>query len=370
VIRLFQPTLGEHELAAITGVFADQWPGSGPRVRQFEGAFASYIGVPPEQMIAVTSCTEGLFQAMAALELDATSEVLLPTVSFVGAAHAVHAAGARLRLIDVDPVTLNPHLEHIADALTPHTRAIVVLHYGGQLPEISAIAEFARAADVTLVEDTACGLGGSEGAVAYGTLGDVGVWSFDAMKLLVTGDGGMLRISDANLRRKIYDQVSLGGVTPGHEAEVGGVGWWKVNPSCAGRKARMNDLAAAIGLAQLAQLGVFVERRREIGRMYDSALSALPWIGLPPPPGNGVPYFYWIRTAPPIRDRLAAYLREHGVYTTFRYWPLHRTNLYADGRSYPGADQAADSTLLLPVHQNLSTVDVARVIDLMLGFRY
>ncbi|HVT17871.1 MAG TPA: DegT/DnrJ/EryC1/StrS family aminotransferase [Thermoanaerobaculia bacterium] len=367
MIRLFQPTLGEDELAAIAGVFADQWPGTGPRVRQFEEAFASYIGAPPEQMIAVTSCTEGLFQAMAALELDAASEVLLPTVSFIGAAHAVHATGARIRLVDVDPVTLNPRLEHIADALTPHTRAILVLHYGGQLPEISAIAELARAVGVTLVEDTACGLGGGQGA-AYGTLGDVGVWSFDAMKLLVTGDGGMLRISDANLRRKIYDQVSLGGVVPGHEVAGGAVEWWRVNPSCAGRKARMNDLAAAIGLAQLAKLDVFVERRREIGQTYDSALRGLPWIGLPPPQ-KGVPYFYWIRTAPPIRDRLAAYLREHGVYTTFRYWPLHRTKLYADGQSYPGADQAADSTLLLPVHQNLSTADVARVIDLMLGFR-
>jgi dTDP-4-amino-4,6-dideoxygalactose transaminase len=368
VIRLFQPTLGEDELAAITGVFADQWPGTGPRVRQFEEAFASYIGAPPEQMIAVTSCTEGLYQAMAALELDAASEVLLPTVSFIGAAHAVQAAGARIRLVDVDPATLNPRLEHIADALTPHTRAILVLHYGGQLPEISDIAELARAVGVTLVEDTACGLGGSQGAAAYGTLGDVGVWSFDAMKLLVTGDGGMLRISDASLRRKIYDQVSLGGVIPGHEVAVGAVEWWRVNPSCAGRKARMNDLAAAIGLAQLAKLDDFVERRREIGQMYDSALRDLPWIALPPPQ-KGVPYFYWIRTAPPIRDRLAAYLREHGVYTTFRYWPLHRTNLYADGQSYPGADQAADSTLLLPVHQNLSTADVARVIDLILSFK-
>ena len=94
MIRVFQPTLGQDELDAVAEVFADQWPGPGPRVKAFERAFADYVGVESEQMIAITSCTEGLFHSVEALELDSSAEVILSTISFIGAAHAVRASGA------------------------------------------------------------------------------------------------------------------------------------------------------------------------------------------------------------------------------------------------------------------------------------
>ena len=370
MIRIFQPTLGEDELAAVREVFSAQWPGLGPRVREFEKAFAGYLGAPAEHMVAVTSCTEGLFQAVSALDLDANSEVILPTISFIGAAHAVRTAGAHVRLVDVDPATMNPHPEQLARALTPRTRAILVLHYGGHYPEIGAIANLARASSVTLIEDAACALGGTHAGTSYGTFGDVGVWSFDAMKLLVTGDGGMIRVADPILREKISDRVSLGGVIPGFDSARGAsTPWWHVIPRDIGRNARMNDLTAAIGLVQLQRINGFVRRRRELASAYYAVLSAIPWIRLPPPaPAEGVPYFFWLQCAPKIRDRLAAFLRDRGVYATFRYWPLHRTGLYSDGRAYPGADLAAETTLLLPVHQNIADAEVALILELISDF--
>lgn len=370
MIRLFQPTLGQDELSAIAEVFADDWPGPGPRVKAFEKGFAAYIGAASEHMIAVTSCTEALFQSVAALELDASAEVVLPTISFIGAAHAVRAAGARLRLIDVDPLTLNPRPEHIEKALTLRTKAILLLHFGGRLDWIADIAELAKARDVVLIEDSACALGGTSNGDSYGTFGDIGVWSFDAMKLLVTGSGGMIRIRDDTLRKRVFHRVTLGGVRPGLERASSSLAhWWEVDPLCWGRLSVMNDLEAAIGLVQLRRINGFIDRRRQIVQMYDSAFAGIPSLQLPPPATTeSAPYFYWLQTAAGVREKLAYYLRERDVYTTFRYWPLHRTSLYADSGSYPGADRAADTTLLLPMHQNLSDSDVDRIVEAVLAF--
>lgn len=352
-------------------VFSDQWPGAGPRVKAFEGAFAKYVDAKSEQMIAVTSCTEGLFQSIAALELDSSDEVILPTVSFVGAAHAVRAAGAALRLVDVDRFSLNPRPEQLLEVLTSRTKAILLLHFGGRLDWIHDIAELAKVNNIALIEDSACALGGRCKGTAYGTFGDIGVWSFDAMKLLVAGDGGMIRVRDDILRKKILNRVNLGGVRPGfNEAANKPARWWEINPECWGRLSFMNDLVAAIGLVQLGRIDGFIQRRREVSQRYDEAFASVPWIRLPPPPSSeSVPYFYWIQTSPDVRDQLAYYLRERDIYTTFRYWPLHRTQLYADARQYPDADWASRTTLLLPVHQNLSDSDVDRVVDAVIAFK-
>ncbi len=368
---MFQPTLGPAELSAIAEVFADDWPGPGPKVKAFEEAFAAYIGAESEQMIAVTSCTEGLFQSVAALELGPSTEVILPTISFIGAAHAVRASGAGLRLIDVDPLTLNPLPEHVEKAVTSQTKAILLLHFGGRLDWIQDIARLAKARNIVLIEDSACSLGGRCNGDSYGTFGDIGVWSFDAMKLLVTGDGGMIRIRDDYLRQRVCHRVSLGGVRPGLEGAASSrARWWELNPVCWGRWSSMNDLVAAIGLVQLGRINGFMNRRREIVHMYDSAFAGIPWLRLPPPPtAESAPYFYWVQTPVDIRDKLANYLCERGIYTTFRYWPLHRTSLYADSGSYPGADLAADTTLLLPLHQSLSDSDVDRIVESVLTFK-
>ena len=371
MIRIFQPSLGEAELEAVAAVFADQWPGAGPRVKEFEKAFADYIGVHSDQMIAITSCTEGLFQAVAALELSTNAEIVLPTISFIGAAHAVRASGAALRLSDVDPLTLNPRVEHLERALTSRTKAIILLHFGGQMEWIQEIADLAKRRGITLIEDSACALGGKRSGASYGTFGDIGVWSFDGMKLLVTGDGGMIRVGDIPIRKNVFRGVNLGGVKPGLEAALKSRRrWWEIQPDGWGRLAWMNDVAAAIGLVQLQRLPAFIRRRREIASAYDSAFAMIPWIRLPPARDDeSVPYFYWIQTPAGVRDSLAEYLREREIYTTFRYWPLHRTALYADSGSYPGAEFAAESTLLLPLHQNLIDSELSRIIDSVTAFK-
>ena len=371
MINVFQPDVGGEELEAVRRAFESNWLGAGPRLQAFVGAFARHLRVAPDELCSVTTCTEALFQAVAALGFGPGDQVVMPSISFVGAANAVVACGATPVLCDVDPRTLNPHEDHVAAALTPRTRAVLVLHYGGHPGRIEAIAALGRERGVALVEDAACAVGSSAGGRMCGTFGDLGVWSFDSMKILVTGDGGMVRARDPRMAERIARQTFLGIDAPGMAKTEGGAPWWELDPEVPGRNARMNDLTAAIGLVQLERLPGLLERRARIAARYTAALEGVEWLLPPPGPDPGAEsswYLYWIQTAPGVRDALARHLLDRGIYTTFRYWPLHRMRLYADPGPFPGADHAAASTLLLPVHAGLADADVERVIDAVRAF--
>lgn len=372
MINVFQPCVGDTELNALIPVFNSGWLGAGTRLAEFLQGFAHHLNVSVAELQSVSTCTEGLFQAVAALGLAPGDEVLLPAVSFVGAANAILAHGARPVLCDVDRRTLNPTPEHVEAAITPRTKAIIVLHYGGHPGWIEEIAAIAYTRSLKLIEDAACAVGSSVGGRMCGTFGDIGVWSFDSMKILVTGDGGMLWTRDPAIAARIGYGTFLGLDAPGITKAATQGAWWELDPVLPGRRARMNDVSAAIGAVQLARLPNFLQRRALIAARYTEALGRLDWLLPPPPPPLGTVtswYFYWIQTTPSIRDALAYHLREAGIYTTFRYWPLHRMRLFTCDRPFPGADIAAASTLLLPIHNNLSDADVETVISAVSAFR-
>lgn len=369
MINLFQPSLGDAEVKAVHEVFTSNWIGPGTRVQTFERLFGEYIGRPATELVAVTSCTEALFQAITALDVGLGDDVILPSVSFIGAAHAVRSSGAQVVLCDVGPATLNPSIEHFERAITPNTKAAIVLHYGGHPGAVAEIAASAAARSIFLIEDAAIGLGSFTQGKACGTLGEVGCWSFDSMKTLVTGDGGMVWAKRASVAERVRNGVKLGVNLSGFHQRTQSDQWWKVDPVLVGRWAPMNDLAAAVGLVQLERLPGFLSRRAEAAAQYDAGLSDLTWLRLPPAAtGRTARTFYWIQTAPKVRDRLAHHLLKKDIYTSFRYWPLHRTRMYRSRGSFPGADLAAETTLLLPLHQGLSAADVGRVIEAVRGF--
>lgn len=369
MINLFQPSAGDAELSAIEHVFASNWLGTGARVEQFERAFAEFLGRPPSEVLAISSCTEGLFQAVAALGLGPGDDVILPAISFIGAAHAIRSVGARVVVCDVDSASLNPTVEHIERTVTPDTKAVAILHYGGQPGAVDEIAKFARARSLLLIEDAACSLGSFREGRACGTFGDVGVWSFDSMKIVTTGDGGMVWCRNERTAQRIRSSVRLGVASSGFGRRVGSSRWWEIDPSRAGRRGTLNDIAAAMGVIQLSRLPSFLRRRELIAATYDAELTDVPWLSAPLRSSSpAARIFYWIQVAPELRDRLATHLLGRDVYSSFRYWPLHRTRMYSCGGSFPGADRAAASTLLLPLHQGLSDRDVDHVLDAMHAF--
>ncbi|WP_019819649.1 DegT/DnrJ/EryC1/StrS family aminotransferase [Saccharomonospora saliphila] len=370
-INIFQPSLGEQELAAVAEVFESNWLGHGPRTARFEAEFAAHLGVGAEHTVFINSCTAGLFLAMELLELSEGDEVVLPSISFVAAANAVAATGARPVFCDVDPRTLNPDAEHIEAKLTERTKAVVVLHYGGYPGDIERIAALCRARGVPLVEDAACAVASTAGGTTCGTFGDIAMWSFDAMKILVTGDGGMLYLRDADLARRAR-RLAYHGLEQSSGFSNAKVShrWWELDVRDFARRQIGNDLTAAIGLVQLSRLKDFVRGRAEVVARYDRALADVAGVRLPPPLPDGHTssyYFYWVQLDAAIRDAVAADLLAAGVYTTFRYPPLHKVRAYASDEVLPNAERAAEETLCLPLHQSLSETDVRTVVEAVRG---
>ncbi|NEC66320.1 DegT/DnrJ/EryC1/StrS family aminotransferase [Streptomyces sp. SID9727] len=366
MINLFEPQVGARELAAVAETFEDKWLGHGPRTQAFEAAFAEHIGVPAEHVVFLNSGTAGLFLALETMDLQAGDEVVLPSLSFVAAANAVLSCGARPVFCDVDPRTLNPTAEDVERVITPRTKAVVVLHYGGSPGDIVRIASRCRELGVTLVEDAACSVASRVEGRAVGSFGDIAMWSFDAMKVLVTGDGGMIYLKDRERAVRARRLAYHGLAQPsgfGH-AKVSSR-WWELDIPEPGRRVIGNDLTAAIGAVQLSRLPEFVSRRQEICALYDRELASVPGLLLPPalPDGHeSTHYFYWVQTDPEIRDDLADDLYKEGIYTTFRYAPLHKVPAFgSQNLRLPHSDWASERTLCLPLHPGLSDGDVHTV---------
>jgi len=366
MINVFQPALGQEELETVRRVFESNWVGKGKLTDRFEADFAQYAGVDRSLVRSVNCCTEGLFQSMTLLGIPPGDEVILPTISFVGAANAVAGSGAKPVFCDVDRRTLNPSAEFIEQKITARTRAVMILHYGGVPCPMDEIVELVHRKGIALIEDSACSVASRYKGKACGTFGDVGVWSFDAMKILVTGDGGMLYCRTAELAQRAEEQVYLGILTEsGYSSEVD-TNWWEFEISCYGRRAIMNDIASAIGIEQLKRLPAFISRRKQIHELYNRALQDVDWLQTPPeipPHMHSSYYFYWIQTRSDIRDRLAKHLRDNGIYTTFRYYPLHCVKFYGACTRLPNAEAAAQTTLCIPMHQSLSEEDVHKIVD-------
>jgi len=368
VINVFQPSLGAEELAAVGRVFASNWLGKGKLTGRFEAAFAGHLGVRREQLRSANSCSEGLFLSVKLVGAGLGDEVVMPSISFVASANAAVSRGARPVFCDVDPRTLNATAETIAACLTPKTKAVLLLHYGGLPADMDPILELLRPRGIALIEDSACSVASVYRGRACGTMGDIGVWSFDPAKILVTGDGGMVYARDEELASRAERELYLGLGSQSGFSNTSATRWWEFEVACDGRRGITNDISSAIGLEQLAKLPGFLERRRQVDEFYRRELAAIDWLV----PRPEVPadcrssyYFYWIQVAGEgRRDRLAAHLKERGIYTTFRYHPLHRVVYYGhSGQALSDTERVADETLLLPLHQALSDSDLDQILD-------
>lgn len=371
MINVFQPCLGEEELKRIKEVFESNWLGKGKVNDEFELGFATHLNVDRRHVFTTNCCSEGLFASMHMFDIGPGDEVIIPTISFVGAGNAVCASGAKLTLCDVDPRTLNVRACDIEEKITPNTKAVMFIHYGGVPCEMDEIMALAKKHNLYVIEDSACSVSSTYKGRACGTIGDMGMWSFDAMKILVCGDGSILYFSDPELKIKAEKWLYFGLESKSGFSNSIDKKWWEYNVSSFGHRAVMNDITAAMAVEQLKKLPGFIAKRKAIHEEYDRLLSDLRWLDTPPALADYCKssyYFYHIQIKTAQRDDLAKYLREHDVYTTFRYFPLHRVKYYGINGSFPNADYSADHTLCLPIHQSLSMEDVATVAQLIHDF--
>jgi dTDP-4-amino-4,6-dideoxygalactose transaminase len=375
MINLFQPSLGEEELEEIAKVFKSNWLGKGNYVKDFETGFAKSLKTNNKHFLSTSSCTEAIFLASDLFNFSSKDEIIVPSISFPSVGSSIMSKGAKIVFCDVDKYSLNVRAKDIKSKITINTKAVFLTHFGGVPCDMDPIVELCKEHNIFIIEDSACAVKSFYKGKACGTIGDMGMWSFDAMKTLSTADGGMMYIKDLKLRIEAEEKLYLGlpqkqksGIDSSTES---GNTWWEFEMNHPGRRAIMNNVTAAMGCAQLKKLDSFISRRKEIYDVYHDKLSKLDWLTVPPiEKFDNVSsyYFFWIQTKK--RNELAKYLLDNNVYTTFRYWPLHKINMfkdYVDG-DYPNSEYVSKVTLNLPLHQSLSNEDVNKIIKLITEF--
>lgn len=361
MIGLFEPQLAYDELEAVKDTFASRWIGRGRRVMEFEAAWAKHINTRTNHVIALPCATEGLFEAVSLCGVWPGDEVIIPSIHFSGALNAILAQDGEPVFCDVDERTLSPRLSDILPKITKKTKAVILNHYGGIPCEIDKIRDNLDVS-IKIIDDAANAPASLLRGNPTAQWGNYSVWSFDAMKIMSTGDGGMLYCrsnSDAQLARK---ELYLG------QSVVSGMSndsprWWEFGIDFPGRRAIMNDITAAIGLVQLGKLQGFVDRRHWLWDKYNEQLAGIDGLLTPPPVPDYCQssyYLYWVQT--PLRDELAHYLKANGIYTTYRYYPLHLAWTHKRV-SLPNSEKINVTTLNLPLHQGLSDGQVDFICD-------
>jgi aminotransferase len=362
MISVFGSLVGDEEIANVVACMKSQWMGFGKQVDQFEQKYQVKYRLPTFAM--VDSGSNALFMAVTLLDLPPASEVIVPSYTWVSCAQAVILAGHKPVFCDVDLRTMNVRAEDIKARVTDKTAAVMVVHYAGLAVDMEPIL----ALGFPVIEDAAHAVDSTYRGQPCGAIGDVGIFSYDAVKNLTVGEGGGITARDPAriARAKVMRYCGIG--KSGFDAAVSSAGgkarWWEYNIQEPFIKMLPTNLAANIGLAQLDRIDALQARRREIWETYQRELASVPELITPPdaPEGDRHSYFtYCIRV--PRRDELAHYLLDNEIYTTLRYHPLHLNPLYGqmDVR-LPNCEKLNEDALSIPIHPRMSNDDVAKVI--------
>jgi len=359
MISVFGSSVGKEEIAQITESINNQWMGMGPKTKEFETRMAERYS--PCGFLLTDSGSNALYMALSLLNLPAGSEVIVPSFTWVACAQVVMLVGCVPVFCDVDLETQNMTAETIKPCITDKTAAIMVVHYGGLPCEMDEI----MALGYPVIEDAAHAVDSIYKGKRCGTIGDIGCFSFDAIKNIAIGEGGGLISANKDYMDRAQTLRYCGIGKSGFEASTHGKSrWWEYNIQEAFIKMNPSDIAAGIGLAQLSKLDSMQTRRQEIWNIYQSEFGKLDWIITPKDENEGDKhsYFtYFIRVEG--RDGFAQYLYDNGIYTTLRYHPLHLNPLYKSNAKLPNAERLNEDGLNIPLHPKLSDNDVDKIIE-------
>lgn len=368
MISVFGSKVGKEEIANVTEVLESQWLGFGKKVSEFEDRFSSRLGL--ENFAMVDSGSNALYMAISLLNLPKNSEVVVPAFTWVSCAQAVLLAGHKPVFCDVELDTLNVSRRTIEPCITKNTKAIMVVHFAGKPVDMDPIMELG----LPIIEDAAHAVDSFYYGKPCGGIGDVGIYSFDAVKNLTTGEGGGITARESTLidRAKILRYCGIG--KSGFEAAASGSNektrWWEYNIQEPFIKMLPTNIGAAIGLAQLDKIDMLQAYRKKIWDIYQTEFVDVSWIICPPEAESYEQHSYFtyvIRV--PNRDKLAKYLFDADIYTTLRYHPLHLNPLYASKAVLENCEILNEDSLSLPLHPNLTLEQVSLIVDSVKRFQ-
>jgi perosamine synthetase len=355
------PDLGGSEERYVVDAIRSSWISStGPYVERFESEFASFC--ESRVSISVANGTVALHLALLALDVSPGDEVIVPSLTYVATANAVRYVGADPVFVDVDPDTWCLDPGAVAEAITPRTRGIIAVHLYGHPADMDAVNAIAHRHDLWVVEDAAEAHGARYKGRPTGNLGTVGTFSFYGNKILTSGEGGALTVTDEELERRI--RLYRGqGMDPRRRYFFPVIGY----------NYRLTNVACAILCAQLERWPEISERRGRVFAKYRELLSAVDGIGLQPAAewATPAPWLFCITVDEGrfgvSRDQLAAALEAAAIETRPFFFPLHRLPPYEHGpgagRPLPVTDHLAQTGMNLPTFSRMTESDVERVVS-------
>jgi dTDP-4-amino-4,6-dideoxygalactose transaminase len=365
------PTIDDAEIDEVVDSLRSGWITTGPKVKRFEEAFREYVGAP--FAVPLSSATAGLHLTLLAMKIEEGDEIITTPMTFASTVSMIVLCGGTPVLVDIEAGTLNLDVAKVRERITPRTRAVIPVHFAGQVCDMDPLLALAKEFGLTVIEDAAHAAGTEYKGRRVGSLDTVSIFSFHPNKNITTGEGGMVCTADEALAEEI-SLLKFHGMSREAWKRFAASGTPNYDIILPGFKYNMMDIQAAIGIHQLPRLDGFIERRREIAEFYNRELADVAELALP----TYAPYeqrHAWHLYTPLVRterltidrDRFMDELKKLNIGSGLHYKAVHhhawyREHLPQPAGSLPNADYASDRILSLPLFPKMTDDDARDVV--------
>lgn len=356
MLKLSKSVINKEEINAVTRVLEKEYLGMGENVKEFEDLLTTYFKTPAT---CVNTGTSAIHLALQAVGIGSGDEVLVQSITYVATYQAISATGAKAVSCEVNLNTLTIDLEDAKSKITPKTKAILPVHYGGGAGNLDELYKLAEEFNLRVIEDAAHAFGSKYKNKLIGSFGDICCFSFDGIKNITSGEGGAILTKDEDVLEKIKDARLLG-VQKDTDNRYAGKRSWDFDVKYQGWRFHMSNIMAAIGIEQFKKFSVFKKKRQTLAKIYQSELISSPNIILLDHNYEDiVPHIFTIQVDANKRDELKKRLDKEGVQTGFHYFPNHLlTKFKIKGLSLPNTERVHKTLVTLPLHPDLKDKDV------------
>jgi len=365
-IPLFNLNFDEAEEKAVVDVLKSKWISTGPKCEELESIFIDMFGA--KHAVSLSNCTDALHLACRVLDIGEGDEVICPSLTFAASVNCIRYVGATPVFCDVCGIhDMNINPAEIEKAVTPKTKAIIVVHFAGFPCDMDAIMQIARKHNLKVIEDACHGPLSEYKGKKLGVIGDVGCFSFFSNKNISTGEGGMITTNDAALHQKVRLLRSHGMTTMSYQRAQGHATSYDIAEL--GYNYRMDDIRAAIGIVQMKKLLPDLQKRAEIRKWYLEGLSNIPGIVVPFADNKEFVSNYIMpvileNSTVEKRESIRNQLHEKGIQTSVHYPAVHRFSIYHEfTNSLPVTEYITDNELTIPMYGSLTKENVQYICE-------